>query len=153
MQWALCREVVSMATMMLTRPRVDNDAIAPVSAPTTYVLQPTPEHAEQVYLHLSEWLTWLRACRAQELVVDLSRARRLDFTAFGVFLAKVRDVLGIPVVITGAAAHLAHSLRARPARGRRNRDDATSEGAAPSRQSCHRNTATCRGLNGKIRNG
>jgi len=75
------------------------------------IVRPSQEQAERVCRHLSHWLDQLRACGASKVVIDLSRVRRLDFTGFGVFLAKVRDVLAVPVVIVGARGYLVETLR------------------------------------------
>ncbi|WP_447002128.1 STAS domain-containing protein [Saccharothrix isguenensis] len=76
-----------------------------------WVLRPSPEQAEHVCGHLSRWLRRVRAAGVGKVVIDLSRVRRLDFTGFGVFLASVRDVTGLPAAIIGARGHLTETLR------------------------------------------
>jgi len=75
------------------------------------LIRPTAWQADHAYRFVPAWLAQIRACNAAEVVIDLSAAHRLDVTSFGLLLAKCRDVLGTPVVITGAEAHLVETLR------------------------------------------
>jgi hypothetical protein len=75
----------------------------------TWTLRPCAEQAERMPPYLPRWLAQVRHRRPRKVIIDLSRARRLDFTAFGVLLAKLRD-WDIPVMIVGAATYLAETL-------------------------------------------
>ncbi|GAB3377824.1 STAS domain-containing protein [Amycolatopsis echigonensis] len=75
-----------------------------------WILCPSAEQAECLCRHLPGWLARLRTGGARQVVIDLHRVRRLDFTGFGLLLRLLRDVLGVPVVITEAAGHVAATL-------------------------------------------
>ncbi|MBF6375429.1 MULTISPECIES: STAS domain-containing protein [Actinomycetes] len=75
-----------------------------------WILRPNAEQAERLCRHLPGWLARLRTGGARQVVIDLHRVRRLDFTGFGLLLRLLRDVLGVPVVITEAAGHVAATL-------------------------------------------
>ncbi|MFD4254847.1 STAS domain-containing protein [Amycolatopsis thermoflava] len=75
-----------------------------------WILCPSAEQAERLCQHLPRWLARLRTGGARQVVIDLHLVRRLDFTGFGLLLRLLRDVLGVPVVITEAAGHVAATL-------------------------------------------
>ncbi|AXB46092.1 hypothetical protein BAY59_35070 [Prauserella coralliicola] len=75
-----------------------------------WILRPSAEQAERLARHLPRWLARLRTGGARQVVIDLHRVRRLDFTGFGLLLRLLRDVLRVPVVITEAAGHVAATL-------------------------------------------
>ena len=81
------------------------------SRPGVCLIRPTAWQADHAYWFVPAWLARIRASGAEQVVIDLSAAHRLDFTSFGVLLEKCRDVLGAQVVITGAGAHLVQTLR------------------------------------------
>lgn len=109
-------EVVWMETVRSMQPRAAARSGRGGAGTVVRIVRPSQEQAERVCRHLSHWLDRLRACGAGKVVIDLSRVRRLDFTGFGVFLAKVRDVLAVPVVIVGAGVSGRNPAPARSAR-------------------------------------
>lgn len=77
----------------------------------TSVIRPTKWQAANAHRVIAGWLAALHTARPDALVVDLSAAHRLDWTVFGILFATCRDILDIPVVVTGAGADQVQTLR------------------------------------------
>jgi len=67
----------------------------------TCVLRPSDEQARHASRFVPAWLKRVRDCAASQVIIDLSEVCGLDFSGFGVLLAKLRDVLRVTASITG----------------------------------------------------
>ena len=77
----------------------------------TCVLRLGEEQARDVSRSVSTCLNQVRDCRATRVVIDMSDVHRLDFSGFGVLLAKLRDVLRVTVLLNEIGVSEATSLR------------------------------------------
>ncbi|MCX9192724.1 hypothetical protein C3Y87_15155 [Carbonactinospora thermoautotrophica] len=82
-----------------------------VAMPQPCRLRPTAQEAEHAYRHVPRWLSAVRADQARCVVLDLAEAKRLDFSAFGTLLTRLRAD-GVQVRLVNAPGHLVESLRA-----------------------------------------
>lgn len=77
----------------------------------TCVLRPSDVQARYAIRFVPDWLEQVRACGASQVSIDLSEVCGLDFSGFGVLLAKLRDVVRVTVSITGISVSDAVSLQ------------------------------------------
>jgi anti-anti-sigma regulatory factor len=74
-------------------------------------LQLSDAQAREAISFVPAWLDRVRNSGARRVVIDLSAVQRVDWSGFGVLLAKLRDVLRVAVQITGVGVSDAVSLR------------------------------------------
>jgi hypothetical protein len=83
---------------------------APVES-AYFVLRLSDEQARNPIPFLPTWLDRVRDSGARRAVIDMADVYRLDLSGFGLLLAKLRDVLGVTVVVRGIGPTEAVSLQ------------------------------------------
>ena len=89
----------------------DPASAASTAVATTLTLHLRDEQARNASRHIPAWLDEVRDAGANEVSIDMSDVHRLDFSGFGVLLAKLRDVLRVRVRLASVGVSEAVSLR------------------------------------------